>query len=127
MGLLDVTDVLWDTDFTTTFSVTRNTTAVGDDGETVTAPVTTSDIVGVVTPANSNDLRRMAEVERLGGAIAIHTTYRLTSGGAQADGTTATADVVTWQNRQWSIFSVDDWTQFATGFVRATATMLDLT
>ena len=90
-------------------------------------PTTTPGIVAVVTPANSNDLKRMAEAERLTGAIAIHTTFALHAGGLMPDGVTnATADIVTWQGRQYSIFSIDDWTQFGAGFVRATATMLNL-
>ncbi|WP_158810463.1 hypothetical protein [Beijerinckia sp. L45] len=127
MPFLDVTDVLKDPDFATTFSVARSATTVGNDGETALTPSTFTGIVGVVTPANSNDLKRMAEVERLTGAIAIHTTFTLMAGGAQTDGTTVTADVVTWNGRQYSIFAVDDWTQFGAGFVRATATMLSLT
>ena len=127
MPFLDVTDVLFDIDFATTFDVARTTTSAGDNGETVSAAATFAGQIGVVTPANSNDLKRMAETERLTGAIAIHTTFRLTSGGAQPDGTTATADIVTWQGRQYSIFTADDWTQFGAGFVRATATMLSLT
>lgn len=127
MPFLDVTDVLYDPDFATTISVARTTTTVSTLGETVQTPATISGIVAVVTPANSNDLKRMAEAERLGGAIAIHTTYQLHAGGLMPDGVTnATADIVTWQGRQYSIFSIDDWTQFGAGFVRATATMLNL-
>ena len=80
-----------------------------------------------MTPAGSNDLKRMPEAARMSGAITIHTTFRLTSGGLQPDGTTADADIVTWQGRKWSVLSIDDWTQFGAGFVRASATMLSLT
>ena len=127
MPLLDVTDTLTDPDFATTFSVFRQATIAGSNGETQLTSSTSPNVVGVVTPANSNDLKRMAEVERLTGAIAIHTTFLLVAGGLQADGeTTLTADVVIWRGRQYTIFAVDDWSQFGAGFVRATATMLSL-
>lgn len=126
MPFLDVTEVLSDPDFATTISVIRNTTTVDNFGETQISPVETDDIIAVVTPATSNDLKRMAETERLSGAIAIYTTYRLSAGGTQTDGSTATADIVTWQGRQYTVFSVDDWTQFGGGFIRATATMFSL-
>ena len=102
MPFLDVSDVLSDPDFATTFDVERTTVAVGDDGETSTTTTTTPGLIGVITPANSNDLKRMAEVERLTGAIAIHTSFVLHAGGLMGDGVTqATADIVTWQGRRY--------------------------
>lgn len=128
MATLDVTDVLLDPDFATTFDVERDASTVSSQGETVLTPTTTTGVVGVVTPANSNDLRRMADagLERLTGSIAIHTSFQLLAGGTQ-NGVTTTADIVTWKGRQYSGLTVDDWTQFGAGFVRAVATMLSLT
>lgn len=125
MPFLDVSDVLSDPDFATTFDVLRSTITTVK-GRGVSTTQTFAGVIGVVTPAGSNDLKRMPEAARMSGAITIHTTFRLTSSGLQPDGTTADADIVSWQGRQWSVLSVDDWTQFGAGFVRAAATMLSL-
>lgn len=126
MPFLNVTRVLSNPSFATTFDVIRSLSDVGNDGETVIAQTTFPGQIGVVTPASSNDLKRMAEAERLTGAITIHTEFRLMAGGKLPDGTAATADIIVWRGRQYSIFLVDDWTEFGAGFVRATATMLSL-
>ncbi|MDR3488809.1 MAG: hypothetical protein P4M05_28390 [Bradyrhizobium sp.] len=131
MPFLDVTDNLSDPDFATTFDVFRSATTAGDNGETqLSEPSdpTFPGVIGVVLPANSNDLRRMADagLERMTGALTIFTTFNLLAGGTLS-GVKYTADIIVWKDRQYTVFTVDDWSQFGAGFVRATATMLSLT
>ena len=122
MPFLDVTDVLSDPDFADTVSVLRTATAVDIFGENLaTSATTTSAVSAVVTPASSNDLKRLPDTARLEGAITLISTFRFTSGQPGF-----TADVVTWQGRQYTVMNLDDWSQFGAGFVRATATMLSL-
>ena len=120
MPLLDVSDVLADPDFATVFDVLRNATATSQ-GKTVLTPTTFSNIIGVVTPATSNELQRMPDTERMAGSITIRTVFRLTSGDAEN-----TADIITWRGRQYTVESLQDWSEFGAGYVEALASALSL-
>ena len=121
MPFLDVSDVLLDPDFATTFTVTRSAAAAGADGNNVVTPSAPISVTGVVEPANSNDLRRLPDAESLTGTIAIYTPFALNVLSANT-----TADIVTWNGRQYTVIDVEDWSQFGAGYVRALARMLSL-
>lgn len=125
---LDVSDILYDPDFMTTFSVVRSAVTVDATGRAVAGSTTVSNVYGVVQPASTSALNRLPEAMRQSGAITIYTTYRLTTGsGPAADGTGASAsddaDVVLWGGSQWTVLNTDDWTQFGAGYMRATAVL----
>jgi len=115
MPLLDVSDVLSDPDFATVFDVVRTTTAVSG-GRTVLQSQTTANVIGVVQPASTRELERLPEAERTRGAITIYTTFALNAGSAGF-----TADTVNWNGSSYTVMSVDDWSQFGAGYVKALA------
>lgn len=114
MPFLDVTDVLFDPDFSDTSLVCkRSQQVVDDDGFTQNA-TTSTPFAGVVTVDRSLEARRMAAGQNITGAILIVTTFRLTQGQPGID-----ADVVTYQGRDYRVTFADPYTAYGAGFIQA--------
>src|SRR5688572_1219724 len=114
MALLDVSDVLTDPDFMDEGLICkRSTQTVGDNGRAVLATQSTS-FAAVVTSDKGDFLERLAGGERKKGSIKIRTVFRLTSGTGDT-----TADIVTWQGRDYTVARLDDYAHFGEGFVCA--------
>ena len=113
MPLLDVSDVLSDPMFQTTFQVIRSVESVTSGGVAQQSTQTLR-AMGVVTPNDDTILQRLMDGSRIAGSITVHTKFALTDGAG-----TTIADIVVWRNRQWTVTSVGDWGQFGAGFVTA--------
>lgn len=121
MAQLDVSDILLDPDFMDVGLVCkRSVQTIGDNGRATTSDTSTP-FAGVVTSDKGDILERLAGAERKKGSITIHTIFRLTAG----EGDT-TADVVTWQGKQYTVSNVNDYKHFGRGFVCATCDLLPL-
>ncbi|WP_387467142.1 head-tail adaptor [Photorhabdus sp. RM323S] len=119
MPLLDVTDVLFDPDFCdTTLKYTRRTVIVDDDGF-ATSEKTTKGFAGVVTVDSSLEAQIRMSGQVVSGNILIITTTRLIAGETDKAG-----DVVTYQNRDYLVKSVDPYTAYGAGFVQAHCELL---
>lgn len=118
MANLDVSDLILDPDFSDSVIVQRNRVSVTGQGVGVSEP-TSVQIIATVVPAGSLDLNRLADMELLKGKIRVFTQFPLSAGD-----TTTTADIIFWQNREYTIISVDEYTNFGVGFVDAMADML---
>lgn len=122
MPFLDVSDVLDDPDFVTTFDVMKATQSISSNGvATDTSEPIDTGVYGVVEAAASLTLQRLAEGSRQGGAIHIYTRYRLSDGRGNEE-----AHVVLWNGAHYTVVSVDDWSQFGAGYVRATCDLTDI-
>lgn len=114
MPLLDVTDVLFDPDFCdTTLTYKRRNVVVDGDGYAETV-ITSFAFSGVVTVDRSIEAQIRMSGQTVTGNILIVTTERLTSGGTDMLG-----DIVTYQNREYLVKSVDPYTAYGAGFVQA--------
>ena len=120
MALLDVTDVLYDPDFTSIYDLYRDATTVVD-GLTVSGKVPTLGLTGVVQPAGARSLDVLPEGERRTQSIDIWTTTRLSSGSQSTD-----ADEVVWQGSRWRVMNVLDWSNHGAGFVKATCQLMQV-
>ncbi|PQQ24789.1 head-tail adaptor [Photorhabdus hindustanensis] len=119
MPFLDVTEVLFDPDFCdTTLKYTRRKVIVDDDGF-ATSEKTTKGFAGVVTVDSSLEAQMRIAGQVVSGNILIITTERLISGE-----TDKTGDVVTYQNRDYLVKSVDPYTAYGAGFVQAHCELL---
>jgi hypothetical protein len=114
MPNLDVTEILFDPDFADfSLIVTRNAQTVDSDGF-ATNNQTKANFTGVVTVDRSLEAQRRMAGQVVNGAILIITTFRLTQGQTGID-----ADIVTYQNRDYRVTSVDPYTAYGAGFVQA--------
>lgn len=120
MPLLDVSEILLDIDFVDSLVCSRNTQTVGDDGIAVDARNSTP-FYGVVTNNSGDLLLRLAEGSRISGSITVHSQFLLQGGSDGLD-----ADVVTWNGRQYTVTSVNDWSRFGKGFTAANCELIPL-
>lgn len=120
MALLDVTEVLFDPDFADAIVCERTTQTVGVDGFAVNSPQYVP-IVGVVTNDMGSVLERIAAGERIYGNIIVHTAFRLRDGDSGA-----TADIVQWNGRRYTVARVSDNSHFGRGFTAASCDLIPL-
>ena len=121
MPSLDVSEVLNSPEFIdTTLVCTRQVQTVGDDGLALNT-TTTIPFSGVVTREPGDILERLAGGSIIKGTIRIHTTFVLDDGGPGKS-----ADIVTWQTRQYTVTDVDDYSTWGAGFVSARCEVLAL-
>lgn len=119
--LLDVSDVLLDPDFCdSTLACLRNQETVSAQG---LVQLTSEEIgfAGVVTSERGDELNRDPGAERISGTILIITQFRLRAAGA-----TIAADVVVWNNRDWTVVKVNDYSSYGAGFREATCEIVPL-
>lgn len=113
MPNLDVSDVLDDPDFMTSFTVRRTTQTVNSYGETVET-TTTSTQTGVVFPTSGKELLRNSDGENIGGDVMVVTKYLLTSGQDNVE-----ADIVIWGGHEWTVMRTKDYSEYGQGFIQA--------
>ena len=113
MPTLDVTRVLDNPRFKTSFQVSRKTQVVGTDGRaTETGPPSTQS--GVVLPAEGGKLVRTPEGETAMADIEIVTKFLLTEGGGATQ-----ADIVTWKGSDYTVVDTNDFSEYGVGFIQA--------
>lgn len=120
MPLLDVSDVLDDEDFADELTLTVRVVTIDGNGRGQTSESTTP-ICGVVTSDKGRNRDLIAEGQRVVGSIMVHTSTRLTSGGDGRE-----ADVVTWNGRQHTVVSIDDYSRYGGGFICAHCDLMPL-
>ncbi|CCW31070.1 putative head-tail adaptor [Xenorhabdus nematophila F1] len=119
MDLLDVTDILSDPDFCdTSLTVKRRVVQVDDDGFPTTTDIITP-FSGVVTVDRSVEAQLRMSGQTVTGTILVITTERLIAGETGRAG-----DIVTYQNREYLVKSVDPYTAYGAGFVQAHCELL---
>lgn len=115
---LDVSSVLLDPMFATSFDVVRRAETVGANGRTALAPTSYPGQVGVVTPADPDKLERGADGQQQTRAINIRTRFAL------RDASSGTApDLVTYDGSQYEVKMVKPW-RYGRGWYTALATSI---
>lgn len=116
--MIDVSDLVVDPDFATTFSVSRSTQTVNASGLTV---VSTTTLTGVgVVVAEGNPLVLEAEYTHAQDSITIYTQMQL------LDPTTGyAADKISWNGNTYLVRQVSNYSQF--GYYQANCDMQNLT
>lgn len=128
MPFIDVDDLLLDPEIAgQSFTVTRSTTSASNQGLTQPGTPAVIAALGSVQPATSNELQRMPDLERISGAITVRTPFALIAGGKDpVTGLDRTADIVTWKGVQYTVESVQDYSDFGGGYVEALCSRIDL-
>jgi hypothetical protein len=125
MVLLDVSLAVTSAYLCDSFSVTRRVQTVNNFGLASATPSTITPVYGVVAPSNENDLQRHPELEINSKAITVITSFALRSESELAD-TEFLPDIVVWNNDNFLVRTLDDWSQYAAGFTLCICTSIDL-
>ncbi|MBD2803493.1 head-tail adaptor [Xenorhabdus sp. ZM] len=114
MPFLDVTEVLSDPDFCDPSLTYKRRKSVIDDDGIPSIQETIIQFSGVVTVDRSIEAQLRMSGQTVTGNILIVTTERLIAGATGHIG-----DIVTYQNREYLVKSVDPYTAYGAGFVQA--------
>lgn len=108
------------------FDVVRRAQVVDNAGKVIVTPTPFSNVRGVVTPnLTMKDLQRMSDAQIQSKAIAIVTRFAL-RGEAELTGQEFQPDLVVWHGNNFLVIFVEDHSNYAAGFVRAVAVMMDI-
>lgn len=120
MPQLDVSWVVEDPMFATTFDVTRRTDVVGNDGVTTPTEVASFPAtLGVVTQDDPAELLRRDDGQMVPRFIFIATKFALRNASRTADGTQYQPDQVTWNGTTYTVVRVYPYSQFGQGMYEA--------
>lgn len=125
MPSMDFSEVLAAPEFTDTITITSATRTIGTDGVAVLATTTTTDATAVVIPGKAS-LRRLDDGTRVSAYIDVYTQAALSMGGRIDNANERVADVVTWHGRTYVVAAVEDYSAFASGFVKASCDLVIL-
>lgn len=129
MALLDLSEVMFDPDLVTGFTVIRRAETVGNNGRSTlvettitTDPVTGYPIVGIINHAGSAEIIRRDDGTMMSRMIGIITSFRLRgpAPGFQPD-------IVLLEGTRYTISEVLPYTRYGSGFVEAVATSMNAT
>ncbi len=125
MPMIDITAALTSPMLADSFSVLRRTETVGANGRSTVTTQTIAGLYGPVKPADANDLKRYPDMDVTEKTITVTTMYAL-RGESDTAGTEYKPDVVVWNEDNFLVRHVEDFSNFGPGFVRAICTSIDL-
>ena len=114
MALLDVTDLLTDPDFSSTFDILRSTETVDQHGIASRVEQTIS-LSGVIEAGSGQTIVMLDDGTRISDSLTLWCEFPL-----WASFENRPADIVLWKGQRYVVKSVEDWTNFGRGYVKAT-------
>lgn len=126
MAMLDVSAVLSNPYTLDSFSVLRRKQIVNTFGQVKTAVEQTDNVRGIVFPEDLNDLSRRAEVQTNTKSIVIITRFGLRGESETVDGCEFWPDIVKWNGSNFLVVRLEDYSRYARGYIKATATSTDI-
>lgn len=109
------------------FNVLRRSQSISDSGRVNLTVTPFNNVRGIVTPSLSmKDLQRMTDAQIQSKAIAIVTRFALRGESEDSGHQDFQPDIVFWNNNNFLIILVEDYSNYAAGFVRAIGTLLDI-
>lgn len=123
--MLDVTDVLLDQDLGTEFiSVIQRPIVMVKGRATVPNPVRTDSVAAVVNSGVS-ELMRAQDQQNMPNKVSVHTLFRLTGPAKDATNAQFQPDIIVWRGDFYVVTSLDDYSKYGAGFVRADCASID--
>ncbi len=122
MALLDFSEVLLDPDFTDRFSVVRRKEIVSQQGRVGTEDKIFANLLGVVTMASPNDLKRLPDYQFNTRVISIVARFPF-----RGESTGYQPDIINWRADKYLIIYIDLYPQFGTGFYQILAESIQTT
>jgi|GEM_PF-1270746 hypothetical protein len=104
------------------FVITRAQQTVDNNGRAQAGTTITKKVFGSVQPASGRTLHMMPDLVNVSGVIDIYTKFRL-----EGPSDTTTADNITWQGRDYTVATVQSYTNWGAGWVHAICTLKQLT
>lgn len=123
MPALDVSELLTDPDFVTTFDIVRRTQTVDSHGRAVNAESTIKSVVGAVTAGSSGWLRWLNRSPGYGASSRAITVYAKTRLYDTTSG--RLPDLVVWKGTRYIVDKVNDYSEFGQGFYFADCSVVD--
>lgn len=122
MPLVDVTDILFDSDIAgQSFVVVRRQETVNNFGESVKT-VERSPAIGSIQPKGENSLDRDGAYDAFARTIVVVTTFRLRGVSKGPSKSRYKPDIIFWQGDYYEIVTRDSWADFGAGFIECEAT-----
>jgi hypothetical protein len=125
MPMLDFSEVLTDPMLLDSFSVTRRQETVNNLGLSTITPTPIAGLSGIVFPSDENDLKRFPDLQLQAKCITVITSFAL-RGESQASGSEFQPDVVVWNGDNFLVRHIEDFSNYAAGFIKAICTSIDL-
>lgn len=117
MPFIDVTDIILDPMIAgEVFTVIRSVETVNNYGESVVTYQTLSG-AGSVTPTGANSLVREEAYQTQAKTIRVVTTFALRGASKDENGVSYQPDIVVWRGNHFIVKSMDDFSQYGSGFV----------
>jgi hypothetical protein len=126
MPMLDVSVALTNPYTLDTFTVTRRTEVVDGFGLSQVTPASIPGLYGVVYPSNEEDLKRFPDLQIQSKALTVITRFALRGEAEAANNTEFQPDIVVWGGNNFLVRALDDYSQYAAGFILAICTSIDL-
>lgn len=115
---LDVSAVLLDPMFTSSFDVERRAETVGSNGRATLVPSTFANVVGVITPADPDRLARESEGQSQTRSINVRTRFMLRDASAGS-----APDIVIYDGARYEVKMVKPW-KYGQGWYTALASSI---
>ena len=125
MPLIDMSDVLTDPMFLDSFTVNRRTQSVDNTGYGSTSAQAFPGVNGVVYPSEENELRRYPDLSIQSKSLTVITQLAL-RGESETAGTEFQPDIVVWNGDNFLVRKLEDYSNYAAGFILAICTSIDL-
>lgn len=122
MVAFDMRDAVMAPEFMDSFQVIRRNQAVNNYGRAQNTPQFTANAVGVVTPASAKQLERLPDMQYIGKALSIVTTYPIQGPTPGVD-----PDLIVWNGDNFVVQLLDDASNYGPGFVTVVCTSIDST
>jgi hypothetical protein len=120
MVAFDLKDALLTPEFLDSFMVQRRSQAMNNYGRAQSLVLWTQPVLGVVTAASPNQLARLPEEQHQAKTIEIRTTFAI-----QGPSEGVSPDIIVWNNDNYIVQILDDWSNYGTGFVHVVCTSMD--
>jgi hypothetical protein len=124
--MVDVSRVLTNPRFLDSFDVYRRQQIVNNFGETKVSVQIVSGVRGVVYPASLNELNRRPESQMATKSIEVITRFAIRGESQTIDKIEFQPDILHWNGDSYLVVHVEDYSNYARGFVKVTCNSIDL-
>jgi galactose-6-phosphate isomerase len=124
MPLMDMSAALAETQFQDSFTVVQRQQVVSNAGIGSMVATNFPNVSGVVYPSDENDLQRLPDYSIQMKAFTVFTQFAL-RGESEAEDEEFEPDILLWNGDSFLVRTIEDYSNFGAGFVKAICTSTD--